>query len=175
MASLQFLALAPALAAAGSVAMAAGVATAMAVDSPLSALDRGAYDCRARQGRLVCQARDGALHFHGFAALAMTLEYEAELLRQVTVLFDEGRFEDVLRQLQADFGAGAVHDEKIRAGMAGVVVNRVRAWRKCGEVRMLEQFSGRFGISSLRVFSVADFEAEMTRRQAAQVRGLRDL
>lgn len=173
MAPLRWLLLAPGLLM--PAASAADALTTMAIGSPLSALDRDVHECRALQGRQVCQARKGTLQFHGSAALAMTLEYEAELLRKVTVLFDEARFEDVLRQLQADLGAGATHDEKIRAGMSGVVVNRIRAWRRCGEVRMLEQFSGKVAVSALQVLSEADFEAEMSRRVAERVRGLRDL
>lgn len=180
MAPLQWLLLAPGLlmpagSAAGPAADAMETMVPMAIGSPLSALDRDVHECRARQGRLVCQVRGGALQFHGSAALAMTLEYEAELLRKVTVLFDEARFEDVLRQLQADLGAGTTHDEKIRAGMSGVMVNRIRAWRRRDEVRMLEQYSGKYAVSALRVFSAADFDAEMNRRAAERVRGLRDL
>lgn len=163
------------MAAWSTAVFAAGLPTVMAIGSPLSALDREAFDCRVHQERLACQAQGGAQHYRGLAVHAMTLEYEAELLRQVTVLFDERQFEDALRQFEDEFGAGAVHDEKIRAGMAGVIVNRIRAWRECDEVRMLEQFSGRLGLSALQVFTAADFAAEMSRRQATRVRGLRDL
>lgn len=163
------------LAAGVTAVFAADKLTTTAIGSPLSALDAGAYDCRDQGTRVVCQAQDGPLRFRGLAALAMTLEYDSELLRRVTVQFDERQFEDALGQLEADFGAGAVHDEKIRAGMAGVIVNRIRAWHERGQVQMLEQFSDRIGVSALHIFSEPDFEAEMLRRQAAGVRGLRDL
>lgn len=177
-ASLQCALLLPCLvlAAGATAVLAAGESTAEEViGSPLSALDRGAYDCRERGNRLICQAQGGPLRFRGLPALAMTLEYDAELLRQVTVQFDERQFEDEVRRLEADFGAGAVHDEKIRAGMAGVIVNRIRAWHGRGQVQMLEQFSDRIDVSGLHIFSAQDFEAEMFRRQATRVRGLRDL
>ena len=175
-ASLQCIVLLPGLvlAAGATAVLAAGESTAR-IGSSLSALDRGAYDCRERGDRQICQARGGTLRCRGLAVLAMTLEYEAELLRQVTVQFDEGQFEDAVRQLEADFGAGAVHDEKIRAGMAGVIINRIRAWHERGQVQMLEQFSHGIGVSALYILSATDFETEMRRRQAMRVRGLRDL
>lgn len=163
------------LAAGTTAALAAGDPTARTIGSPLSALDRGAYDCRERGNRRICQARGGPLRFLGLAALAMTLEYDAELLRQVTVQFDEGQFENALRQLEADFGAGMVHDEKIRAGMAGVIINRIRAWHERGQVQMIEQFSHSIGVSAVHIFSETDFAAEMRKRQVMRVRGLRDL
>lgn len=176
-ASLQCALLLPGLmlAAAATAVFAAGESTAKAIGSPLSALERGAYDCRDHGTRVICQVQGGPLRFRGLAALAMTLEYQSELLRQVTVQFDERQFEDAVRQLEADFGAGAVHDEKIRAGMAGVIINRIRAWHERDQVQMLEQFSDRIGVSALHIFSAMDFEAELLRRQAARVRGLRDL
>jgi len=176
-ASLQCALLLPGLmlAAAATAVFAAGESTAMAIGSPLSALDRDAYDCRDQGNRVICQAKGGPLQFRGLAALAMTLEYDPELLRQVTVQFDEGRFEDAVLRLEADFGAGAVHDEKIRAGMAGVIINRIRAWHDRGQVQMLEQFSDRIGVSALHILSATDFEAEMLGRQATRVHGLRDL
>ena len=176
-ASLRCALLLPALmlAAGATTVFAVDESTAKAIGSPLSALDRGAYDCRDQGNRVSCQAQGGPLRFRGLAALAMTLEYDSELLRQVTVQFDERQFEAVLRQLEAEYGAGAAHDEKIRAGMAGVIINRIRAWHERGQVQMLEQFSGRIGVSALHIFSATDFEAEMLWRQAARVRGLRDL
>jgi len=43
-----------------------------------------------------------------------------------------------------------VHDEQLRSGMAGAIVNRVRVWRNGGNVVMLEQFSGKITSSALR-------------------------
>lgn len=145
------------------------------IGSPLSSLDRGAYDCSVIAERTLCQRSGPGIRYCGLVALAMTFEYEKELLRRIRVLFDEAQFAELARRMDAEFGTGEAHDEKLRTGMAGSIVNRIRVWRDAAEVVMLEQFSGRISTSALHIFSSADFDAEMRNRRAARARGMRDL
>jgi hypothetical protein len=162
----------PCLLAAAIAAASPGI---VSIGAPLSGLDRGDHDCKMMEKQVVCQRSGTEIRYRGLGALAMTLEYEEELLRRVTVLFDEAQFAEVEHRLDADFGTGEAHDEKLRTGMAGAIVNRIRVWRAGGETLMFEQFSGRISTSALHVLSEADFETEMRRREASRVRGMRDL
>lgn len=165
-------ALLPGLLAAAIAAASPGIAP---IGAPLSGLDRADHDCKSIEKRVLCQRSGSEIRYRGLGALAMTLEYEEELLRRVTVLFDEAQFAEVVRRLDADFGVGEAHDEKLRTGMAGAIVNRIRVWHAGGETLMFEQFSGRISTSALHVLSEADFAAEMRGREASRVRGMRDL
>ena len=59
--------------------------------------------------------------------------------------------------------------------MAGAFVNRVRVWRRDGNVTMLEQYYGKITISALRYLTQDDFRELMRARDAERVRGTRDL
>lgn len=146
-----------------------------ALGSRLSDLDLKLYSC-ARNGELVlCRARGKSLEHLGVPALGTTLEYRGELLNQTTVVFDEAYFSEVENRLAARYDAPEVHDEQLRSGMAGAIVNRVRVWRSDGKVVMLEQFSGKITSSALRYMTADGYRELMRSRDAVRVRGTRDL
>jgi hypothetical protein len=146
-----------------------------ALGSRLSGLDRRTYSCDETGTRTLCRAGGKSLEHLGLPALGMTLEYRGELLNRTTVLFDEARFAEVEGGLTARLGAPEVHDEQLRSGMAGAIVNRVRVWRRDGSVAMLEQFSGKITSSALRYLTSDDYRELMRARDAVRVRGTRDL
>jgi len=146
-----------------------------ALGSRLSDLDRSAYSCDKTGARTLCRAGGKSLEHLGLPVLGMTLEYRRELLNRLTVLFDEARFAEVEGHLATRFGAPEVHDERLRSGMAGAIVNRVRVWRRDGNVVMLEQFSGKITSSALRYLTSDDYRELMRARDAVRVRGTRDL
>jgi hypothetical protein len=141
----------------------------------LSELDSSAYGCRASGSRTVCRRNEQDLMHLGLPALAVTLEYEHELLGQVTVMFDERYFADVEIRLNSSFGVAEPRDEKLRSGMAGILVNRVRVWRRASGFVMLEQFAEKVTRSALRYLTTAEYAALVQRRNAARIRGIRDL
>ncbi len=143
--------------------------------SPLSDLDRTLFSCVATEALTVCRSEGKPLEHLGFPVLGMTLEYRGELLNRKTVLFDEARFAEIESRMTAQFGAPEIHDEQLRSGMAGAILNRVRVWRRDREVVMLEQFSGKITRSALRYLSVDDYRELMHARDAVRVRGTRDL
>ena len=146
-----------------------------ALGSPLADLDRRLYSCAETGAHTLCRAVGKSLEHLGLPVLGMTLEYRGELLNQTTVLFDEARFAEVEDRLKAEFGAPGLHDEQLRSGMAGVIVNRVRVWRSGGNVVMLEQFSGKITSSALRYLTADGYRELMRARDAVRVRGTRDL
>jgi hypothetical protein len=147
-----------------------------ALGSRLSDLDRSLYTCAGTGARTLCRAGGKSLEQHlGLPVLGMTLEYRGELLNRTTVLFDEARFAEVEGRLTARFGAPEIHDEQLRSGMAGAIVNRVRVWRRDDSVAMLEQFSGKITSSALRYLTSDDYRELMRARDAVRVRGTRDL
>jgi hypothetical protein len=146
-----------------------------ALGSRLSDLDRRLYSCAENVAHTLCRAGGKSLEHLGLPVLGMALEYRAELLNRTTVMFDEARFADVEGRLTARFGAPEVHDEQLRSGMAGAIVNRVRVWRGNGNVAMLEQFSGKITSSALRYLTADDYRELMRARDAVRVRGTRDL
>ena len=146
-----------------------------ALGSPLSALDRELYMCAGTGVNTQCRARGKPLEHLGLPVLGVTLEYRSELLNRTTVLFDEARFAQIEGSLTARFGAPEIHDEQLRSGMAGAFVNRVRVWRRDGNVAMLEQYSGKITSSALRYLTQDDFRELMRARDAERVRGTRDL
>ena len=146
-----------------------------ALGSPLSALDRGLYTCAGTGVNTQCRANGKPLEHLGLPVLGVTLEYRSELLNRTTVLFDEARFAQIERSLTARFGTPEIHDEQLRSGMAGAFVNRVRVWRRDGNVAMLEQYSGKITSSALRYLTQDDFRELMRARDAERVRGTRDL
>jgi hypothetical protein len=154
---------------------AAGAQDIEALGSRLSDLDRKIYSCAETGVHTVCRTGRQPLEHLGFPVLGMTLEYRAELLNRTTVLFDEALFAQVEGRLTARFGASEVHDEQLRSGMAGAIVNRVRVWQRNGNVAMLEQFSGKITISALRYLTADDYRELMRARDAVRVRGTRDL
>ena len=91
------------------------------------------------------------------------------------MVFDEARFSEVEERLTARYEAPEVHDEQLRSGMAGTIVNRVRVWRSHGNVVMLEQFSGKITSSALRYLTTDGYRELMRARDAVRVRGTRDL
>ena len=109
-----------------------------ALGSQLSELDRGLFTCAGTSVNTQCQARGKPLEHLGLPVLGVTLEYRSELLNRTTVLFDEPRFAQIEGSLTARFGAPEIHDEQLRSGMAGAFVNRVRVWRRDGNVAMLD-------------------------------------
>ena len=143
--------------------------------SRLSDLDRTLYTCTGSGAVTLCRAEGKAPEHLGLPVLGMTLEYRGELLNRTTVLFDEARFAEVEDRLTGQFGAPEVHDEQLRSGMAGAIVNRVRVWRRDANVAMLEQFSGKITSSALRYLTADDYRDLMRTRDAARVRGSRDL
>lgn len=146
-----------------------------ALGSRLSDLDRTLYTCAGNGAVILCRAGDRSPEHLGLPVLGMTLEYRGELLNRTTVLFDEARFAEVEGRLTGQFGAPEVHDEQLRSGMAGAIVNRVRVWRRDANVAMLEQFSGKITSSALRYMSADDHRELMRARDAARIRGTRDL
>lgn len=146
-----------------------------ALGSRLSDLDRRLYSCAENGAHALCRAGGKPLEHLGLPVLGLTLEYRAGLLDRTTVMFDETRFADVENRLTARFGAPEVHDEQLRSGMAGAIVNRVRVWRRNGNVAMLEQFSGKITSSALRYLTTDDYRELMRARDAVRVRGTRDL
>ena len=157
---------------AGAASGAQGI---QALGSRLSDLDRRLYSCAETGAHTLCRAGGKQLEHLGLPVLGMTLEYHGELLNRTTVLFDEARFEEVENRLTARFGAPEVHDEHLRSGMAGAIVNRVRVWPGVGNVTMLEQFFGKITSSALRYLSTEDYRELMRARDARRVRGTRDL
>lgn len=143
--------------------------------SPLSALDRGRYKCAGASVNTQCRANGMPLDHLGLPVLGVTLEYRSELLKRTTVLFDEARFVQVEDSLTARFGVPEIHDEQLRSGMAGAFVNRVRVWRRDGNVVMLEQYSGKITSSALRYLTPDDYRELMRVRDSGRVRGTRDL
>lgn len=152
-----------------------GAQAVSAIGSRLSDLDGGNYSCERAGALTRCRAEGQPLDHLGLPVLGMTLEYCGELLDRTTVLFDEGRFADVLGRLTDRFGAPEIHDEQLRSGMAGAFVNRVRVWRRDGNVTMLEQYDGKITISALRYLTPGDFRELMRARDAGRIRGTRDL
>jgi hypothetical protein len=146
-----------------------------ALGSPLSELDRGLYTCVGTSVSTQCRAGGKSLEYLGLPILAVTLEYRSELLNRITVLFDEARFAQIEGSLTARFGAPEIHDEQLRSGMAGAFLNRVRVWRRDGDVAMLEQYFGKITRSALRYLSPDDYRELMRARDAGRVRGTRDL
>ena len=146
-----------------------------ALGSQLSELDRGLYTCAGTGVNTQCRARGKPLEHLGLPVLGVTLEYRSELLNRTTVLFDEARFAQIEGSLTARFGAPEIHDEQLRSGMAGAFVNRVRVWRRDGNVAMLEQHSGKITSSALRYLTQDDFRELMRARDAGRIRGSRDL
>lgn len=154
---------------------ASGAHDSEALGSRLSDLDRRLYACIETGALTLCRAGGKSLEHLGLPVLGMTLEYRGELLKRTTVLFDEARFAVVEGRLTARFGVPEVHDEQLRSGMAGAIVNRVRVWRTDGNVVMLEQFSGKITSSALRYLTPDDYRELMRARDAVRVRGTRDL
>jgi len=146
-----------------------------ALGSRLSDLDRRLYSCAETGAQTLCRAGGKSLEHLGLPVLGLTLEYRGELLNRTTVLFNEARFAEVEGGLMARFGAPEEHDEQLRSGMAGAIVNRVRVWRRDGKVVMLEQFSGKITSSALRYLTSDDYRELMRARDAVRVRGTRDL
>jgi hypothetical protein len=143
--------------------------------SRLADLDRTLYSCAETGAGTLCRARGKSLEHLGLPVLGMTLEYRGELLNRTTILFDEAQFAEAEGRLTARFGAPEAHDEQLRSGMAGAIVNRVRVWRNGGNVVMLEQFSGKITSSALRYLTPDDYRELMRARDAVRVRGTRDL
>lgn len=160
------------LLAAGAASGAQGIE---ALGSRLSDLDRRMYLCAGTGAKTLCRAGRGSLEHLGLPVLEMTLEYRGELLKRTTVLLDETRFAELERRLTAQYGAPEVDDEQLRSGMAGAIVNKVRVWRKGGNVVMLEQFFVKITSSALRYLSTDDYRELMRSRDAARVHGARDL
>lgn len=146
-----------------------------ALGSRLADLDHGLYSCAETAAHTLCRSGGKSLEHLGLPVLGMMLEYRGELLNQTTILFDEAQFADIEGRLTARFGAAEVHDEQLRSGMAGAIVNRVRVWRRDGNVAMLEQFSGKITSSALRYLTTDDYRELMRTRDAVRVRGTRDL
>jgi hypothetical protein len=157
---------------AGAVSGAADVA---AIGSRLSDLDHGLYSCALTGALTVCRAAGKPVEHLGLPVLGITLEYRGERLDRTKVLFDEKRFAEVERRLTDRFGPPENHDEQLRAGMAGTIVNRVRVWRKGGNMAMLEQYSGKVTTSALRYLAPGGYRDLMRSRDATRVRGTRDL
>ncbi len=143
--------------------------------SRLADLDRTLYSCAETGAGTLCRARGKYLEHLGLPVLGMTLEYRGEFLNRTTILFDEAQFAEAEGRLTARFGAPEAHDEQLRSGMAGAIVNRVRVWRNGGNVVMLEQFSGKITSSALRYLTPDDYRELMRARDAVRVRGTRDL
>jgi len=156
-------------------AAAAGAQGIEALGSRLSDLDRRAYSCAEAGARTLCRAEGKSLEHLGLPVLGMTLEYRGELLNRTTILFDEARFAEVEDRLATRFGAPEVHDERLRSGMAGAIVNRVHVWHRDVNVVMLEQFSGKITSSALRYLSSDGYRELMRARDAVRVHGTRDL
>ncbi|MGQ0577827.1 MAG: hypothetical protein ACT4PQ_02825 [Betaproteobacteria bacterium] len=146
-----------------------------ALGSPLADLDRRLYSCAETGAHTLCRAVGKSVAHLGLPVLGMTLEYSGERLNQTTVLFDEARFADVEGRLRAGFGTPEHHDEQLRSGMAGAILNRVRVWRSGASVVMLEQFSGKITSSALRYLTADGYRELMHARDAVRVRGTRDL
>ena len=146
-----------------------------AIGSRLADLDRGFYSC-ARTGALtLCRPAGKSLEHMGLPVLEITLEYRGEFLDRTTVRFGEGRFAEVERRLAERFGAPENHDEQLRAGMAGTIVNQIRVWRNGGDIAMLEQYSGKITTSALRYLASDGYRELMRSRDAMRIRGTRDL
>jgi hypothetical protein len=156
----------------GTVSGAQGIE---ALGSQLSDLDRGLYTCAGTSVNTQCRAHGKPLEHLGLPVLGVTLEYRSELLNRTMVLFDEARFAQIEGSLTARFGAPETHDEQLRSGMAGAFVNRVRVWRRGGNVTMLEQYYGKITSSALRYLTQDDFREIMHARDAERIRGTRDL
>ncbi len=73
------------------------------------------------------------------------------------------------------FGAPEVHDDRLRSGMAGAIVNQVRVWHRDANVVMLEQFSGKITSSALRYLSSDGYRDLMRARDTVRLHGIRDL
>ena len=146
-----------------------------ALGSPLAALDRTRYSCTTNAEHTLCRPAGNSLDHLGLPFLGMTLEYRGELLQRTTVLFDEAHFADIESRLTARFGTPEHHDERLRAGMAGTITNRIRVWRGGGEIAMLEQYSEKISTSALRYLAADDYRELMRSRDAMRVRGTRDL
>jgi len=143
--------------------------------SRLSSLDRALFSCIETEALTLCRAQGKSLEHLNLPVMGITLEYREELLNRTTVLFDETRFADVENRLTARFGTPEVHDEQLRSGMAGTLVNRIRVWGGGGKVVMLEQFSGKITSSALRYLTPDDYRELVRARNAVRVRGKRDL
>ena len=143
--------------------------------SQLADLDRALYSCTQDGEQTLCRAAGTSLDHLGVPILGMTVEYHGELLQRTTVLLDEARFAELESRLTTRFGTPENHDEQLRAGMAGTIINRVRVWRSGGDIAMLEQYSGKITTSVLRYLTVDDYRQFMRSRDAMRVRGMRDL
>lgn len=146
-----------------------------ALGSRLAALDRARYSCTKNGAHTLCRPTGGSLDHLGLPFLGMTLEYRGELLQRTTVLFDETRFAEVESRLTALFGTPEHHDERLRAGMAGTIINRIRVWRSGGDVAMFEQYAEKITTSALRYLPADDYAELMRSRDSMRVRGTRDL
>lgn len=146
-----------------------------ALGSRLAALDRARYSCTKNGAHTLCRPAGKSLDHLGLPLLGMTLEYRGELLQRATVLFDETHFADIESRLTARFGTPEHHDERLRAGMAGTITNRIRVWHSGGDVAMLEQYSEKITTSALRYLAADDYQELMRSRDSLRVRGTRDL
>jgi len=143
--------------------------------SQLAALDRARYSCTTNGAHTVCRPAANSLDHLGLPVVRMTLEYRGELLQRKTVVFDETHFGYIESRLTARFGTPEHHDERLRAGMAGTIINRIRVWRSGGDIAMLEQYSEKITTSALRYLAADDYQKLMRSRDSMRVRGTRDL
>lgn len=144
------------------------------IGSALGELDRSAHGCKPAGRVTVCRPEGGLLHL-GVPVREMTLEYRDELLGTIRIVFDENQFQTLAHRLGVELGPGESRDERLRAGMGGIIDNRILVWRSNERIVMLEQYSAKVTLSSLRYSTLTAFDDLMRERNRRRIRGLRDL
>lgn len=144
------------------------------IGSTLGELDRSANACKPAGRVTVCRPWGDITHL-GLPAREMALEYRDEHLATIRIIFDESRFPVLADRLRDVLGPGESRDERLRAGMGGVIDNRILVWHSNGRVVMLEQYSAKVTLSSLRYSTLSAFDDLMRERDRRRIRDLRDL
>lgn len=144
------------------------------IGSTLGDLDQSAHACKPDGRVTVCRPEGHVMHV-GVPVREMTLEYRDDLLGTIRIVFDENRFQTLAHRLRGELGPGETHDERLRAGMGGIIVNQILVWRSNAGIVMLEQYSVKVTLSSLRYSTLSAFDDLMRERDRRRIRGLRDL
>lgn len=156
--------------------LAAGLPNLPAPGREQQSVDLAAYLCTRSAQELTCrQPAPGAAVLYQVPVSAYVLVFRDEALARASIAFDEPRFDDVLKAMRAELGAGEEGSELLKAGMGGAFPNRYQLWQQDGQVFLLEQYFGRVLTSAVTQMSKEEFERFMAVRESQRVRGARDL
>ena len=161
---------------AAASAGAAGLPLLPDVGSSIEQVDRATYRCEQGERETRCsRPGNAAEQVAGETVIEVVLFYRDGALTRSVLVLNEQRYDEIVAGLSQTLGAGEAAGDKLIAGMAGVFDNRQHIWRHNGRVWMLEQYFERIIHSGLCVTGEAEFEALLTERDKARIRGARDL